>query len=127
MAPSSSASDSGPLRRLTDATGLIIAYPAGASDRLVVLRALAARIAPQRSYTEHELNELIQQHVHPSAADHVTVRRDLIDYQFIRRTDSGARYWRDESSEGIPPEVQLGPGAYGPFHFGGEHETAEEA
>jgi hypothetical protein len=122
----SSPSHDSALRRLTDASGLIIAYPAGASDRLVVLRALAARIELRRVYTEHELNELIQQHVHPDAVDHVTVRRDLIDYQFIRRTDSGARYWRDETSEGIPPIVQLGPGTFGADHVEGERGADEE-
>jgi hypothetical protein len=115
------------LRRLTDATGLIIAYPAGASDRLVVLRALAARITPKRTYTEHELNELIQQNIHPDVIDHVSVRRDLIDYQFIRRTDSGARYWRDETSQGIPPIVQSGLGSFGPDHIAGDREAGEEA
>ena len=125
MDQSSSGSHDSALRRHTDATGLIIAYPAGVAERLVVLRALAARIAPERVYTEHELNELIQQHVHPAAVDHVTVRRDLIDYQFIRRTDSGARYWRDQSSQGIPPIVQSGLGAFGPEHIGGEREADE--
>ena len=126
MEQSSSPADDSALRRLTDASGLIIAYPAGTSDRLVVLRALAARIDPQRVYSEHELNELIQQHVHPDAVDHVTVRRDLIDYQFIRRTASGARYWRDETSEGIPPNVQLGQGAFGADHIAGERGADEE-
>ncbi len=110
------------LRRLTDASGLIIAYPAAESDRVVVLRLLAGRIVPQQVYSEHEINALIQQHVHPAAADHVTVRRDLIDYQFIRRTDGGARYWRDATSQGIPPEHRAGTGNVGPDHVAGERE-----
>lgn len=113
------------LRRLTDATGLIIAYPAAESDRLAVLRALAGRIAPEKVYTEHELNELIQRHVHPHAVDHVTVRRDLIDYQLIRRTDTGARYWRDITSQGVPPRVELGPGSFGAPHMSDEPEEEE--
>ena len=123
MEPSSS--EDSALRRLTDATGLNIAYPAGAADRLVILRALARRIDPERIYTEHELNELIQQHLHPDAIDHVTVRRDLIDYQFIRRTANGARYWRDASSEGIVPNVQLGSGTFGAGQVTGEREADE--
>lgn len=110
------------LNRLTDASGLIIAYPAAGSDRLAVLRLLAAKIAPGQTYSEHEINALIQQHVHPDAVDHVTLRRDLIDYQFIYRTSSGARYWRSEHSQGIPPRVQVGKGSVGPRHADDTHE-----
>lgn len=99
--------DAGVLRRLTDSSGLIIAYPAAVSDRLVILRALAARITLGQVYTEHEINQLIQQHVHPDAVDHVTLRRDLIDYQLIQRTDRGTRYWRVADSRGIPPRIDI--------------------
>lgn len=101
-------SDASVLRRLTDATGLILAYPAAVSDRLVLLRALAARMADGQVYTEHQINELIQRHVHPDAVDHVTLRRDLVDYQLIQRTDRGTRYWRSAESRGIPPRLKLG-------------------
>ena len=97
------------LRRLTDSTGLIIAYPAATSDRLAVLRALAARMVAGQVYTEHEINQLIQQHVHPDAVDHVTLRRDLIDYQLIQRTERGTRYWRVAGSRGIPPRLDMRP------------------
>jgi hypothetical protein len=100
--------DASALRRLTDSSGLIIAYPAAISDRLAVLRALAARITPGQVYTEHEINQFIQQHVHPDAVDHVTLRRDLIDYQLIQRTERGTRYWRIVDSRGVPPRVDLG-------------------
>jgi len=113
------------LRRLTDATGLIIAYPAAESDRVVALRALASRIQVGRTYTEHEINELIQRHVHPDAVDYVTMRRDLVDYQFIYRTDSGARYWRSESLQGIPPRIELGAPIIG-FPPRGEPEENQE-
>jgi hypothetical protein len=99
--------DASALRRLTDSSGLIIAYPAAVSDRLALLRALAARITPGQVYTEHEINQLIQAHVHPDAVDHVTLRRDLIDYQLIQRTDRGTRYWRIADSRGVPPRVDL--------------------
>ena len=122
MANEQGEQDAHTLRRLTDASGLIIAYPAATSDRLVILRALAARIAPERVYTEHELNELIQANVHPDVIDHVSVRRDLIDYQFIRRTDTGARYWRDLTSQGIPPRVSHELGTYGAHHVEGERD-----
>lgn len=110
------------LRRLTDSSGLIIAYPAAVSDRLTVLRALAARMAPGQVYTEHEINQFIQQHVHPDAVDHVTLRRDLIDYQLIQRTDRGTRYWRIVESRGIPPHLDMTPPLMGPPQADDEHE-----
>ena len=106
--------DASALRRLTDSSGLIIAYPAAVSDRLAILRALAARIALGQIYTEHEINQLIQKHVHPDAVDHVTLRRDLIDYQLIQRTDRGTRYWRIPESRGIPPRLDMSPPLMGP-------------
>jgi hypothetical protein len=106
-----------------DATGLIVAYPAGANERLALLRALVARFAPRQAYAEREINALIRQHVHPAAADHVTVRRDLVDFQLLRRTEGGTRYWRDETSLGTLPEVLSGPGTIGPNHMAGEREA----
>lgn len=114
--------DASALRRLTDSSGLIIAYPAAVSDRLAVLRALAARITPGQVYTEHEINQLIQKHVHPDAVDHVTMRRDLIDYQLIQRTDRGTRYWRIADSRGIPPRIDLGSPIIGQRQADDEHE-----
>jgi hypothetical protein len=114
--------DASVLRRLTDASGLIIAYPAAAADRLVILRALAARITLGQVYTEHEMNQLIQQHVHPDAIDHVTLRRDLIDYQLIQRTDRGTRYWRIADSRGIPPRIDIRWPAGGPAQADADHE-----
>jgi hypothetical protein len=101
--------DASALRRLTDSSGLIIAYPAAVSDRLAVLRALAARMTLGQIYSEHAINELIQLHVHPDAVDHVTLRRDLIDYQLIQRTDRGTRYWRIAGSQGVPPRLDMTP------------------
>lgn len=106
--------DASTLRRLTDATGLIIAYPPAVSDRLVILRALAERITHGQIYSEHEINELIQKYVHPDVVDHVTLRRDLIDYQLIQRTDRGTRYWRIADSRGIPPRLDMRSPLLGP-------------
>lgn len=114
--------DASALRRLTDSSGLIIAYPAAVSDRLVLLRVLAARITPGQIYTEHEINLLIQQHVHPDAVDHVTLRRDLIDYQLIQRTERGTRYWRIADSRGIPPRIDLGSPVIRPPQMDDDHE-----
>ena len=123
MEPRNELPDQGIAQRTTDATGLIISYPLGAYERLAVLQTLAARLTPRHIYTEQEMNALIQRNVLPSAADHLTVRRDLVDYQLIHRTDSGTRYWRSTTTFGVLPEVHTGLGTIGPNHIAGERET----
>jgi len=41
-------------------------------------------------YSEKEVNAKIKA-IYP---DFVTVRRDFVDYGFMKRTDDGAKYWR---------------------------------
>lgn len=64
--------------------------PAKVSKKLVVLEAVAALFTPGRTYTQKEVNALLEE-VYP---DPVTLRRDLIDFRFLRRTDDGGAYWR---------------------------------
>ncbi len=110
------------LQNVMDAAGLIVSYPVGAYERLAVLQMVAERLTPRHIYTEQAINAFIKQQVHPSAADHVTIRRDLIDYQLLHRTDGGSRYWRGEASVGVLPQVQVGPGTIGPDHAAGDRE-----
>lgn len=111
------------LHQVMDGAGLIIAYPVEPSERLVVLQLLAEQFELRHMYSEREVNALIRQRVHASAADPVTVRRDLIDYQLLHRTDRGTRYWRDEPARAVPPQLLVGPGTIGPDHVVGERET----
>ncbi|HEY7347245.1 MAG TPA: metalloregulator ArsR/SmtB family transcription factor [Ktedonobacterales bacterium] len=62
--------------------------PSSLKKRLVILRWLAAQFAPDRSYTEAEVNEIIQRH-HPDTA---TLRRELIGNQLMQR--KAGVYWR---------------------------------
>lgn len=62
--------------------------PASNKKRQVVLKWLAERFARDRSYTEAEVNEVIQRS-HPDSA---TLRRELIGSQLMRR--EGGIYWR---------------------------------
>jgi len=75
--------------------GLVNAWPGRERDRLAVLEYVAEHFAPGQEYTEKEVNALITQWVRPHVRDHVTIRRDLVDYQFLRRASDGSRYWRN--------------------------------
>jgi predicted transcriptional regulator len=62
--------------------------PASRKKRLVILTWLARQFEPNRTYTETEVNEVIQRH-HPDSA---TLRRELIGHHLMQR--EGALYWR---------------------------------
>jgi DNA-binding MarR family transcriptional regulator len=62
--------------------------PASSKKRLVILKWLAGQFASDRSYTEEEVNAVIQRH-HPDTA---TLRRELIGTHLMQR-EAGI-YWR---------------------------------
>ncbi len=68
--------------------GRLKTVPSQEKKRLVVLRWLANRFAPDRQYAEREVNAILQD-VHPDAS---SLRRYLVDYKFMAR-DHGV-YWR---------------------------------
>jgi len=57
--------------------------------KLVVLREIAKRFEPGRTYTEKEINQIIGKVYN----DYVTIRRYLIEYGFLDRKADGSQYW----------------------------------
>ena len=55
--------------------------PAQRKKRVVVLEHLLPQFAPNRDYTEREVNDLLR----PAHADVATLRRELVDYGFLNR------------------------------------------
>jgi hypothetical protein len=55
--------------------------PAARKKRVVVLRHLLRRFDPERSYPEREVNAILRE----SHEDVATLRRELVDYGFMRR------------------------------------------
>lgn len=62
--------------------------PASRKKRLVILTWLAGQFEANRTYSEAQVNEVIQRH-HPDSA---TLRRELIGNHLMQR--EGALYWR---------------------------------
>ncbi len=58
--------------------------------RIVALKTIIELFVSERQYTEKEVNEILE----PVYEDFVTLRRELINYGFMKRTDNGAEYWR---------------------------------
>ena len=61
--------------------------------KLVILRVIAGQFAPGRRYAEREVNAILRDIFEE---DHVTLRRYLIEYGFLERTQDCAEYWVKE-------------------------------
>lgn len=68
----------------------IVFWPKKQKEKLVLLNRIALLFAPERTYTEPEVNEILM----PIYGDYVTIRRYLIEYRFIDRKPDGSAYWR---------------------------------
>jgi len=68
--------------------GKLTTFPAKEKRKLIVLRHFASLFAPDRVYTEKEVNAVIKE----VYADYVTIRRYLIEYGFMDRSRDGSEY-----------------------------------
>lgn len=64
--------------------------PARPKKTEVILRWLATLFEPQRLYSEPEVNAVLKT-VYPE--DFVSLRRDLVDFGYLRRERGGGKYW----------------------------------
>lgn len=69
--------------------GPLSSFPTKEKRRVAVLKHLMQRFAPDRKYSEKEVNEIIKAAYH----DYVTLRRNLIEYGFMDREADGSVYW----------------------------------
>ena len=83
------------LRRML-ANGPLTALPRRPHDLEVFLTLAAARFEPQRTYSEAQVNDLLQAWLEPFSSpfgvDHVTVRRCLVDSRLMVRDPAGSTY-----------------------------------
>jgi hypothetical protein len=76
--------------------GQITILPAKQRKLLVILRWVATHFEADRLYTEAEVNTLLKA-VH--AHDFVTLRRELINFGYLRRERGGGKYWLAPNEE----------------------------
>jgi hypothetical protein len=79
------------LENFVDAAGRLDGIPAQRKKRLAILRWLVEDFQPGRRYSEAEVNQIIGRR-HP---DFATLRRHLVDEEFMQRRSSV--YWRTGS------------------------------
>ncbi len=85
------------LRRYMNEQGKLTMLPLRHKDRIAALVLIASRFESGRTYTEKEVNEIIQEQI--TFQDFVSIRRALYDYKFMHRERDGSRYWLSDISE----------------------------
>lgn len=69
--------------------GGIDTIPSKEKKKLIILQHILLRFEKGKTYSEKEVNELLK----VVNADFVSLRRHLIEYGFMERSDNGASYW----------------------------------
>jgi len=75
--------------------GRLMQFPTKEKKWLIVLRWLATRFEAGKHYTEKEVNAILTE-IH---ADYATMRRNLVEYGFMRRERGGGDYWLTADDE----------------------------
>jgi hypothetical protein len=63
---------------------------------MVLLRWLATRFEPEQMYTEPEVNAILKA---VYETDHVSLRREMINFGYLRRERGGGKYWLAPADE----------------------------
>ena len=93
-----SADESKVLRDFTR-DGKLTSLPIGRHKKLmVILRWVATLFAADRRYTEPEVNTILKS---VYAEDFVSLRRDLVDFGYLRRELGGGKYWLALADESV--------------------------
>ena len=90
------------IKNFLDENGRLKSFPAKRAKKIPALVYLAGKFEPGRSYTEREVNDLLDQW--HTFHDPATLRRELYDYRFIDREPSGRTYWLEPQQ---PTEEEL--------------------
>jgi len=78
--------------------GSLSKIPGKQKKLLVILRWLATKFEADTIYTEFEVNEILKPYSYRTE-DHVGLRRDLIEFGFLRRERGGGKYWLTPEDE----------------------------
>ena len=88
------------LKNFLDQEGRLTAFPAKRRMKLLALFYLAGKFDAEKTYTEKEVNELLNRW--HTFGDPATLRRELFTHRFIDRERSGKSYWLEPA----PPSLE---------------------
>lgn len=80
------------IKTYIDENGALISYPVKEKKKIIVLKEIAKNFSMGKIYSEKEINRILKR----IYEDNATIRRALIEYGFIERTDDCSRYWVKE-------------------------------
>ena len=72
--------------------GALKTYPSKEKKKIIVLEEISKNFKKGKIYTEKEINRILSR----IYEDYATVRRALIEYGFLERTDDCSKYWVKE-------------------------------
>lgn len=67
-------------------------FPAKEKRKIIILSEMMKNFSPGKKYKEREINRILMR----IYEDHATIRRALIEYGFMDRTNDGGSYWVKE-------------------------------
>jgi hypothetical protein len=72
---------------------VFMSIPAKEKRKYMMLCIMIHHFNMGKNYTEKEINDILK----PMGDDYVMIRRYLIDYGFMGRTDNGKSYWLEKN------------------------------
>ena len=79
------------LRKFLNEDGQIYKYPNKLQAQEMVIGYLVEKLEKGKKYSEKEMNELLNRwHTYKDPA---RLRRDLVDFGYVKRTADGSEYW----------------------------------
>ena len=81
------------IRPFLQPDGRLTALPVKRKKQLTALYYLSTKLEPDRSYTEREINDLLNQWT--TFCDPATLRRELFNKYLLNRTNDCQRYWKE--------------------------------
>lgn len=80
------------IKNYMDENGAVKTYPAKEKKKIIVLAEIVKNFSKGRKYSEKEINSMLKR----IYEDYATIRRALIEYGFIERTNDCSSYWVKE-------------------------------
>lgn len=68
----------------------LLCFPKKSSAKRDVLKIIINKFDEDKIYNEREVNEILKK----IYDDYILIRRSLVEYSFLCRTDDGSKYWK---------------------------------
>jgi len=80
------------IKTYMDENGGLKSYPAKEKNKIIVLQEITRNFSKGKTYSEKEINRILKR----IYEDYATIRRALIEYGFVERTNDCSSYWIKE-------------------------------